>query len=171
MSPVFGGGGSSPSARRRRGGEAVPHGSPTRQHEWVVINQTRRNNFLFLLGCATCKIWVLQLVYNKVRTIVVFNNNNCCVEPRGDTAGAAELRRRLAVAVFMEKIAPRLRTYTFRETARARAGRPCGGSSRHSRLSTRADQRTGAWPLDARCEASATVLPAKKTMMRCHTDF
>ena len=113
----------------------------------------------------TCKIWVLQLVYNKVRTIVVFNNNNCCVEPRGDTAGAAELRRRLAVAVFMEKIAPRLRTRIPSGRPRARAGRPCGGSSRHSRLSTRADQ-----PLDARCEASATVPPAKKTMMRCHTD-
>ena len=76
----------------------------------------------------TCKIWVLQLVYNKVRTIVVFNNNNCCVEPRGDTAGAAELRRRLAVAVFMEKIAPRLRTRipSGRPRARARAGRVGG---------------------------------------------
>ena len=96
--------------------------------------------------------------------VVCNNNNNCCVELRGATAGAAELRGAAGSGGLYgrSRLAYVRKVRTLRETARARAraGR-VGGSSRHSRLSTRADQRTGAWPLDARCEASATVLPAK----------
>ena len=96
--------------------------------------------------------------------VVCNNNNNCCVELRGATAGAAELRGAAGSGGLYgrSRLAYVRKVRTLRETARARAraGR-VGGSSRHSRLSTRADQRTGAWPLDARYEASATVLPAK----------
>ena len=105
--------------------------------------------------------------------VVCNNNNNCCVELRGATAGAAELRGAAGSGGLYgrSRLAYVRKVRTLRETARARAGRPCGGSSRHSRLSTRADQRTGAWPLDARCEASATVLPAKNDDEMSHREL
>ena len=104
--------------------------------------------------------------------MVCNNNNNCCVELRGATAGAAEMRGAAGSGGLYgrSRLAYVRKVRTLRETARARAraGRVGGAlATRVFRLEPTRELGRGLLMHGTR------LLPLcyrPRTMMRCHTD-
>ena len=123
---------------------------------------------------ARAKFGSCNFVYNKVRTNCGMQQQqqHCCVELRGATAGAAELRGAAGSGGLYgrSRLAYVRKVRTLRETARARAraGRVGGAlATRVFRLEPTRELGRGLLMHGAR------LLPLcyrPRTMMRCHTD-